>query len=67
MMGVMAMEIKIQGYWNAKMQSAQEPGNGTVEDRLKKGQYIIVCDIIIDGKLKGSVVWDGIALRIEPP
>jgi len=61
------MKIVIQGYWNAQIKSAPSPANGTPEDVLKKGQKLTICDIIIDGRLKGSVVWDGIALRIEPP
>jgi hypothetical protein len=60
------MKVKIQGYWSAEMKSA-EALTVNPDELLKKGRTVTICDIIIDGKLVGSVVWDGVRLQIKPP
>lgn len=57
------MKIVIQGYWNATVKSAEPPKNGA-DERIRRGETITVCDIVIDGKLKGSVTWNGTILAI---
>lgn len=62
------MEIHIQGYWNAKINSAPKAETATpAEELLKQGRKIIICSIVIDNIFRGSVMWDGNKLEIELP
>lgn len=55
------MNIEIQVYWGAKVRSRTAPAN---EWSLKK-LPITICDIIINGKSRGSVKWNGSKLSLE--
>ena len=62
------MEIKIQAYWGAKVSSVKyNKGQPlpSLEEEMSKTGRIILCDIIIDGKVIGAVSTDGKALKIE--
>jgi len=62
------MKIHIQGYWDAKINSAPKGETAIpAEELLKQGRKLIVCEIIIDDIFCGSVMWDGNKLEIEHP
>lgn len=59
------MKIVIQGYWGAEVASIKASLKHVApEDYLKNNPTIVICDIGIDKKFVGSVVWDGKDLRV---
>lgn len=57
------MKIQIQAYWEAQVQSVGKFGISP-EELLKEGGKIKICDIAIDGKVVGGIMWDGKELSI---
>ncbi|MGD0071656.1 MAG: hypothetical protein ABSB71_08885 [Candidatus Bathyarchaeia archaeon] len=60
------MEIIIYGYWNAGFKPTPPP-NENIDEKLNRGENIRICDIKINGKLLGGVMWNGKTLWIKPP
>lgn len=52
------MKIEIQSYWNIPL-TATIPTSLDIDEQLKKRKRVVLCAIIIDGKVVGEVVWDG--------
>jgi len=72
------MEIEIQAYWGANIQIMESIGEGgrkctslqailSPEEFLRKRSHIVLCSIVIDGKLRGHIIWDGRYLNILHP
>ena len=59
------MKIKIQTYWDIKAQSIQAEGKLTPEETINRYGDICICDVVIDKKFIGSVMWDGKKLFIK--
>ena len=59
------MEIELQVYWGAKVQTMHGKSKLIPEETIKKYGDIYICDIAIDKKLVGTVVWDGKKLSIK--
>lgn len=62
---VFIMKARIQAYWDAEVKLNPAPEKNGAEERLERGETARICDISIDGKLKGSVLWNGKELAIE--
>ena len=58
------MKIEIVNWWNAKIHSHKGAGLSP-EKTIKELGEIDVCEILIDGKIVGSVKWDGKELTIS--
>ena len=58
------MNIEIQGFWNAKMLESVK-SNMDPQKHLDEGKPMNLCVILIDGKVKGEVVWNGKELSIS--
>lgn len=58
------MKIEIQGYWGARIKSMEGAEQLAPEEFLKKRSHIVICEIIIDGEVRGQVIWDGIYLNV---
>jgi len=58
------MKIEIQGYWGAKVKSVKQVEGLDPEEHLKEHPHIHLCDIVIDGKVVGTVTWNGERLSI---
>ncbi|GAI69931.1 unnamed protein product [marine sediment metagenome] len=58
------MNVEIQAYWGAKVYTAPKSPKVSLEETLKQHGSIYICDVIIDKKLVGAVVWDGKELSI---
>jgi len=61
------VKIEIQGYWGVKIKSVEGVKELSPEEFLRKRSHIVVCDIVIDGKVRGQVIWDGRYLNIIHP
>ncbi|GAI37998.1 unnamed protein product [marine sediment metagenome] len=59
------MKIEIQAYWDAKVYTAPKSPKVSLEETRKKHGNIYICDIIIDKKFVGTVVWDGQKLSVK--
>lgn len=59
------MEIKIVAYWGAVTSVEQQKGVASAEEQIAQGGVVVLCDIIIDGKVIGAVSTDGKTLKIE--
>ena len=59
------MKARIQTYWDAEVKLNPAPEKNGADKRLERGEKVRICDISIDGKLKGSVLWNGKELAIE--
>lgn len=64
------MNIEIQNWWNAKVHNVWNKvetlrPNMDPEEVIKKNGHITICTIVIDGKVVGSVDWDGKKLTIN--
>ena len=61
------MKIVIQGYWGAEVTSCKSRAGRSItpEKYLKNNPEIHICDIIIDGKIVGTVAWNGKKLSIS--
>jgi hypothetical protein len=60
------MKSRIQAYWDAEVKLNPAPEENGADERLERGEAVRICDISIDGKLKGSVLWNGKKLSVEP-
>ena len=67
------MDIAIQVYWGAEVHRFEGAYTRTLrqgkipptpEEYLKKNPEIHICDIVIDGKVVGTVAWNGKKLSI---
>ena len=59
------MEIEIQNWWNAKIRTPPSSAKLNPETIIKECGDIIICEVIIDGKIVGSVTWNGRRLGIS--
>jgi len=64
---VWIMKVKIQAYWNAQVKVAPSEDANWAETLIKEGKNVTICDIIINDKLVGTIVWNGKELKIQPP
>ena len=64
-MRVFITKSKIQVFWNAEVKVTPPPKENGADTLLEGGETVRICDISIDGKLKGSVLWNGKELAIE--
>jgi len=56
----------VQAYWGADVKSCPyQRGTPSADERITQGGVIVVCDVIIDGKLVGCVTWNGKELAVE--
>jgi len=60
---VINTKIFIQAYWNTE--TATLKTNLKPEEQIEKKGKLTVCDIVIDGKVVGSVCWNGKHLFIR--
>lgn len=59
------MKVEIQAYWGAKIKIMESIREGLSPEKfLRKRSHIVVCAIVIDGKVRGNVIWDGRYLNI---
>jgi len=57
------MKIEIVNWWNAKVYSHKT--NLNPEETIEKRGRICICEILINGKVVGTVVWDGKELSVS--
>jgi len=55
------MEIEIQTYWGAKATCINADSSLNPEVM----EHIVICDVAINGKFLGSVIYDGKNLKID--
>lgn len=59
-------KIEIKCFWNAAFSIPYNPVDGNnAADVLASGHPIILCEIVIDGKAKGKVFYDGKKVFME--
>ena len=59
------IQIQIQAYWDAKIKSIKQVPSIHAEDLLNKGRKIVLCEITINDKFIGYVMWDGKEITID--
>jgi len=63
-LGAKQLKISIQAYWGADIRVLPKSADITPEERIREGKKINICDVIIDNKLVGSIMWDGTKLTV---